>query len=113
MPPSRALVAKEGDPQSRAELLGKLLIAIGEKPQMLRYGTGQELTFVVMASVTDAEAKQLAKVTGKQPTVIKMGDADLVPLLLKTGLQAGEIGKELYDASGKGWTGEVALSPCN
>ena len=108
--PSRALGDGKGDPQAKAELLGKLLLAAGEKPYMLRHGTGRTAQFLTMVTVSDAEAESLADLTGKKPTVITFGKMSLMPLQLDSGSVAGQVSGKLYDPAKSRWTSTIALT---
>ncbi len=101
---------KKGDPQARAELLGKLLLAIDEKPYLLRYGSGKTGQMVIMVPVTEAEAEAVGKHVGKAATTVRFGKTRLLPLQLKDGTKTGQIDPALYDAAQKRWTGTIAVT---
>lgn len=111
MPTSRALAAKEGDQQSRAELLGKLLSAAGEKTYILRHGADKTATHLIMASVTNAEASELQRKTRKPPVVVSLGKLTLVPLQLEPELAPGQVQDRLYKPDKGRWTASIALMP--
>ena len=98
-----------GDQQARAELLGKLLIAIGEKPYLLKHGEKQTVYYLVMVPVKDEELPEWAKTLGAAPQVIPFGPLKLMPLPLENDLKAGSIEKRLYDPAAGGWSATVAV----
>jgi len=113
VPPSRALSKKKGDQQSRAELLGKLLVAAGEKAYIVQHGKGEGLYFLVMVPVTDDEVKQWTESLKSAPTVITVDSLKLMPLQLEKDAAVGSIDAAHYDpAEGKGWTAAVTVAPC-
>jgi hypothetical protein len=111
IPPSRALGTKSGDQQARAELLGKLLIAAGEKPLMACHGAGKEAYYLVLVQVTPEEVKELAEKSGKDPTVIRQGSFDLVALPLEPEQRPGAVAANLYDAKTGKWTKSTVITP--
>jgi len=106
--PSRALGTGEGDQQSRAELLGKLLLALDEKPYMLRHGTGRSAYHLVMVELSEDEAGELGARPGK-PKPVRFGKRRMLPLQIEKGLEIGEIQGKLYDPDPGRWTGSIAL----
>ena len=108
-PPSRALSKKSGDQQARAELLGKLLLAGGDKPYLLKHGLDRDANHLVLVPVSEEEAKQWAGPLKAPPTVITMGALKLMPLPLEAGAAIGSIEKRLYDAA-NGWTATIAVA---
>ena len=88
---------KKGDQQARAELLGELLAASGDRPYMLQHGSGRDGYHVVMVHVTDDEAAELAGQTGAAPVVIPIGKAKLMPLQLESELNAGQLESRVAD----------------
>ena len=98
-----------GDQQARAELLGKLLIAIGEQPCLLKHGEGQAAYYLVMVPVKDAEVPEWAKILGAAPQVIPFGPLRLMPLPLEKDLPAGSLEKRLYDPTAGGWSATIAV----
>jgi len=91
-------------------VLGRLLIAAGDAPYMLRQGTGRDLYHMIMLKVTDEEAAALGSVAGKPATVIRTGKSLFVPLELEEGSEIGQIAATRYDAANKRWIGTIALS---
>ena len=100
---------KNGDQQARAELLGKLLVAAGEKVYMLKHGSDKDTYFMVMVPVPEAEAVEWAKSLKSKPIIINMGKLKLAPLPLEEKAVMGSVGKTLYDPDTGGWTSTVAL----
>ena len=98
-----------GDQQARAELLGKLLIAIGEKPYLLKHGEKQTIYYLIMVPVKDEEAPEWTKTLGMAPQVIPIGPLKLIALPLENGLKAGSLEKRLYDPAGGGWSATIAI----
>ena len=101
---------KIGDHQARVEVLGKLLIAVGEKPFLLQYGTGRESYYMVMLQLSPEDIEQLAKQTGKKAILVSLGKMKLVPLQLEKDLSPGEIEKKFYDPAKEHWTGTIELT---
>ena len=101
---------KIGDHQARVEVLGKLLIAVGEKPFLLQYGTGRESYYMLMLQLSPEDIEQLAKRTGKKTTLVSFGKMKLLPFQLEKDLSPGEIEKKFYDPAGKHWTGTIELT---
>ncbi|HIJ58078.1 MAG TPA: hypothetical protein HPP41_00215 [Deltaproteobacteria bacterium] len=101
---------KIGDQQARVEVLGKLLIAVGEKPFLLRYGTGKESYYMVMLRLSPEDIERLAKQTGKKTTLVSFGKMKLLPLQLEKNLSPGEIEKKFYDPAEEHWTGTIELT---
>ncbi|MEI6970627.1 MAG: hypothetical protein WCL44_03840 [bacterium] len=110
MPPSRALSNKSGDQKSRAELLGKLLVAAGEKPYILTHGTDRSAYFLVLAAVTEDEVKSWTSSLTNAPTIIALGPVRALPLQLEKDSPIGTISKRLYDTGGGGWTATIAIT---
>ena len=100
---------KKGDQQARAELLGKLLIAIEQKPYLIKHGTGTEAYFMIALPVTDAEVKTWTEALKAAPTVISMGPLKLVTLQLEQGSAVGTVDKKYYDPADGGWTDTVSV----
>ena len=100
---------KNGDQQARAELLGKLLAAAGEKPYMLKHGSGKELYYMVMVPVSDDEAAEWNKGLKSKVTLISLGKLKLAPLQLEEKAEIGSVEKQLYDPDASGWTSTIAL----
>jgi len=98
-----------GDQQARAELLGKLLIASGEKPYLLKHGEDRSAYYLVMLPVKDDEIPEWTKNLGAAPQVITFGALKLMPLPLEKDLKAGSIEKRLYDPAGGGWSATIAV----
>jgi len=105
------LGAKSGDQQARAELLGKLLLAAGEKPYILRHGTGRKTYHLIMLRVVEDELEQVAALDGGRPTVVRMGPYRFIPLSLEAGGKIGGIVDRVYNTDESRWTGSVALMP--
>lgn len=101
---------KIGDQQARVEVLGKLLIAAGEKPFLLQYGTGKESYYMVMLQLSPEDTEQLAKQTGKSATLVSFDKMKLLPLQVEKDLSPGEIEKKFYDPAEKHWTGTIELT---
>lgn len=98
---------RRGDQQARSEFLAKLLVESGEKPYLVRSGTGTRTYFFVLLPVSDAEIPGIGSATGLPPTVIVVSGRKYIPLDLKKGSRVGEIGRNLYDpASGK-WASNI------
>lgn len=100
---------KKGDQQSRIELLGKLLIAAGEKPYMLSHGTDKETYYVILLKMNDKEIGEFESSSGTKPTAIKMAGFSFVPLQLESDLKAGEISSKLYNPENSQWTATTAI----
>jgi hypothetical protein len=100
---------KSGDQQARAELLGKLLVAAGEKAYMLKHGSDKDTYFMIMVPVPETEAAEWAASLKRKPVVISMGKLKLIPLPLEGKAGIGSIEKTLYDPDAGGWTSTVAL----
>lgn len=101
---------KTGDQQSRSEVLGELISALGDKSYMLQYGTGRNSYHLLLVSVSDEESARVAELTGKSPVVIRMGRRSMLPLQLEEGMRMGEIEERLYDPAGRRWTGTIAVA---
>jgi hypothetical protein len=97
-----------GDQQARAELLGKLLLAIGEKPYLLKHGEKQAVYYLVMVPVKDEEAPEWTKTLGGAPQVITFGPLKLMSLQLEKDVKPGSIEKRLYDPA-VGWSATIAV----
>lgn len=98
-----------GDQQARAELLGKLLLAAGEKPYLVKHGEKQSVYYLIMVPMQDEEAPAWTKRLGGAPQVIQLGPLKLMPLQLEKDLKAGSIEKRLYDPAGGGWSATIAV----
>jgi hypothetical protein len=103
------LGSKNGDQQSRAELLGRLLIAVGDKPYMLQHGTERECRNLILLRMADDEVAALCAATGKDPVMVKVGSAGFIPLPLEADMAPGQIPQQLYDAGQQRWNGTVAV----
>jgi len=112
VPLNRVLGAKKGDQQSRTELLGKLLVVAGDKPYILRHGTGRQCSHVILVTLSDEEVAQVKTSTGHAPAVVRVGPRKMVPLQLEAGKPIGEIEKRLYDPEKGRWTGSIAVMRC-
>jgi hypothetical protein len=108
--PSRALGDKKGDQQARAELLGKLLAAIGEKPYMLCHGTGRNAHYLLLLRVPDVDVNKLSAAAGKNIMPVHANDGVFVALSLERGATVGTFGKQ-YNAEKKTWTDAIAVTP--
>lgn len=62
-----------------------------------------------MISVTDEEAANLKKKTGKDVTVIEMGKNKVTALQLEKDVTAGTLTDKYYDPKGKSWTSTIAF----
>ena len=98
-----------GDQQARAELLGKLMIAIGERPYLLKHGEDKAAYYLVMVPVKDAEVPELTGALGAAPQIIPFGPLKLMPLPLEKELKAGSLEKRLYDPAAGGWSATIAV----
>ena len=98
-----------GDQQARAELLGNLLIAIGERPYLLKHGEGKTAYYLIMVPVKDEEVPEWTKALGAAPQVIPFGPLKLMPLPLEKDLKAGSLEKRLYDPAAGGWSATIAV----
>jgi len=112
VPLNRVLGAKKGDQQSRTELLGKLLVAAGDKPYILRHGTGRQCSHVILVTLSDEEVAEVKTSTGHAPAVVRVGPRKMVPMQLEAGKPVGEIEKRLYDPEKGRWTGSIAVMRC-
>jgi hypothetical protein len=101
------LRTRRGDQQARSEFLAKLLVESGEKPYLVRSGSGKRTYFFVLIPVSDAEIPGISSAAGSPPTIIVVKDRKFMPLDLKKGSEMGKIGRNLYDpASGK-WASNI------
>lgn len=103
------LGAKKGDQQSRTELLGKLLVAAGDKPYILRHGAGRQCHHVILVSLSDEEVAELKADTGQTPSVVRVGPRQMVPVQLEAGSPVGKIEKRLYNPEKGRWSGSIAV----
>ena len=101
---------KKGDQQSRAELLGKLLLAVDIQPYMLRHGSGRELYFLVLLRLNDAERQALGEAAGAPVNPIKVGGMQLVALPLEPNAAIGAVAAVYHNAETQQWTGSITVS---
>jgi hypothetical protein len=112
VPLNRVLGDKKGDQQSRTELLGKLLVAAGDKPFMLRHGSGRQCHHVILVTLSEEELTEAKASTGRQPAVVRVGPRKMVPLQLQSGKPIGDVETRLYDPEKGRWTGSIAVMRC-
>jgi hypothetical protein len=98
-----------GDQQARAELLGKLLIAAGEKPYLLKHGEERAAYYLMLVPVKDDEAAEWTKTAGSAPVLIAFGPLKMTPLPLEKDQKAGSIEKRFYDPATAAWTATTAV----
>ena len=109
-PLARALHDLKGDQQTRTRLLGKLLIAIGEKPYLLRHGTGDSPCFLILLPNPGAITEALTRGKGAKPGAIRVANHDFVALPIEEGAQIGVVDEERYDPDRRVWTASIAVS---
>lgn len=101
---------KKGDQQSRAELLGKLLLAVDVQPYMLRHGSERDIYYLVLLRLNDADHKALETTVGAPVNRIKVGGIQMVPLPLETNAVIGVVDAKYYNAEKQQWTGSITVS---
>ena len=101
------LSTRKGDQQARAEYLATLLSLNGNKPYLVRSGSGKRAYFFVLVPVTDTDIPKISSVTGTAPTVIVVGSEKYIPLDLVSKSKMGQIGKKLYDPSTGKWASSI------
>ena len=109
IPHSRALGDAQGSQQARAELLGELLAATGEKVYMLRHGLGDGAYRLILLRVTQHDAKRFGQALGKEPKVLRMGQYSFIALPLEPGASLGTVNANLYNPSTERWTSTIAV----
>ncbi len=102
------LSTKQGDQRARAELLGRLLLAIEEKPSWARVGSGRAEYRMIMIPVADEKDRDMLKnfPEGEAKTIVIDGKA-FIPLPLESEVKAGGLPEKVYDNE----EGEWKLTP--
>lgn len=109
VPPSRALEEKKGDQQSRAELLGELLNAAGERPFIVTHGSEENVYHVILVGATDEEIRAVKVRTLAVPMAVSVSKLKFIALPLEKDAKAGQIDKRYYDPDKSAWTVTVSV----
>ena len=102
---------KKGDQQSRAELLGKMLDAIGEKPFLLRHGTARDTYCLILLKYDAALDADLAKATGAKPQPVKVGAGTFLACPLEAKAEVGGVDAKYYEVAAERWTAGITAMP--
>ncbi len=86
-----------------------MLLAIDEKPYMLRHGTGRSTRHLILLRLSDGDVDTWTKALGYEPAVVYMGKFKFMAFPLGTGAKIGTIDKKLYDPEKKRWTATIAV----
>ncbi len=101
---------KKGDLQARVELLGHLLIALGEKPYWARVGSGTDTYCMILLRVSEQDPAWIRAFPGGAPKPVRIGAAEFVPLPLEPGARPGDMPADWYDPATGRWKATMALS---
>ena len=104
IPPSRALGGLSGDQRARAEVLGDLLIAAGEKPLILTHDLGRKSYFLILVFIDDDLASEASLIS----KTIKLGSRSFLALPLEADLKPGDIPPALRSTAG-GWSTTITV----
>ncbi len=101
---------KSGDYQSRVELLGKLLLACGEEPYMLRHGSGRSVYHLILLRTDKLGDAKLVQSGDASGTTVKVGPYEFIALPIGEGGTMGLPDSKYYNPKKKRWTAAIALS---
>jgi hypothetical protein len=103
------LSAKQGDQQSRAELLGHMLNAAGFQSFMVRHGTGRNVYHLIVLRLDEEASQVLARALDRSLAPVRIGPATVVTLPLEPDAEIGTVGASYYDADTGRWTASIAF----
>jgi hypothetical protein len=103
------LSAKQGDQQSRAELLGHMLNAAGFQPFILRHGTRRDEYHLIVLRLDDDAIQALAKELGRPLETVRVGTVSAIALPLEPEAGIGTVAPAYYDAENGRWTASIAF----
>ena len=103
------LSAKQGDQQSRAELLGHMLNASGFQPFILRHGTGRNEYHLIILRMDETALEGLSQELDRPLETIRIGTVTGLALPLEPNANIGTIAPEYYDRETGRWTASIAF----
>lgn len=104
------LEGKIGDQCARAELLGHLLWAMGERPYILCHGKNKKDSYyIVMLKVNDVERKEFSSFYGKELPTVRIGIFNFLGMPLEEKSSIGLPGELLYNPENKTWTAAIEI----
>lgn len=103
----------KGDTQARTELLGKLLLLMGEEPYMLSSEIDEKKKeFLIMVAATAEEIREFEQLQKNTITVIEMENRTYITLQLKPGKIPGLIDTASTSPDGNKLPDTVQVSSC-
>ena len=86
-----------------------MLIAVEQKPYILRHGTGRSEYFLIVLRLDEAATKELAEALGQPLTPIRIGAVSGIVFPLEPDTEIGTVPSKYYNAETGRWTSSIAL----
>jgi hypothetical protein len=100
----------KGDTQARTELLGKMLLLLGEEPYMLYSEIDGKKSFLIMVAATEQELREFEQIRKDAVTVIEMDNRTFISLALMPGKIPGLIESASSNPAGNKLSDTVEVS---